>query len=128
MKKRKFNKSGKFFAYILECQDGTYYTGYTNDLAERIELHNKGKGAKYTRDRRPVKLVWRKEYRQFKPAFKVEKIIKQLTRLQKEALVKGRRLDKVLANARIKRVCPAANVRGKLLRIFPRAARTRPQK
>ena len=100
---KKFKRYGRYYVYILECQDGTYYTGYTPDIKKRIELHNKGKGAKYTRGRRPVKLAWCKEYRQFKPAFKVEKIIKQLTRLQKEALVKGRRLDKVLADARIKR-------------------------
>ena len=102
-KRKKFNRSGKFWVYILECSDQTYYTGYTPDLEKRIELHNKGKGAKYTRDRRPVELIWSKEYWQFKSAFKLEKIIKQLTRLQKEALVKGRRLDKVLADAGIKR-------------------------
>jgi len=95
-KKRDFKRSGKFFVYILECQDGTYYTGYTNDLDKRIELHNNGKGAKYTRDRRPVKLVWRKEYKYFKKAFLTEKKIKALTRRQKELLVGGIRLDKVL--------------------------------
>lgn len=90
--------------YILQCQDGTYYTGSTNDLDKRIEEHNKGKrGAKYTRNRRPVKIVWSKVYQQFKPAFKLEKIIKKLTRLQKESLVKGKRLDKVLVDARMKR-------------------------
>ncbi|MBU4304050.1 MAG: GIY-YIG nuclease family protein, partial [Candidatus Omnitrophica bacterium] len=81
---------------------GTYYTGYTPDIERRIALHNNGKGAKYTRDRRPVKLVWCKEYRQFKSAFKVERIIKSFSRKQKEALVNSRRLDKVLAAARIK--------------------------
>ena len=96
----KIKRSGRFYTYIVECSDGTYYTGYTNNLKQRIALHNSGKGAKYTRDRRPVELVWKKEYRQFKPAFKLEKTIKKLTRLQKEALVKGRRLDKVLADAK----------------------------
>ena len=131
MKNRKrvdFKRRGRFWVYIVECADNTYYTGYTPDLKKRLELHNSGRGAKYTRDRRPVELVWRKEYKQFKTAFKLEKLIKRLTRLQKETLVKGRRLDKVLADARIKRVSPAANVRGKLLLTFPRAARTRPQK
>lgn len=93
-------RSGKFYVYIVKCKDGTYYTGYTNNLEKRIKLHNKGKGAKYTRDRRPVKLVWKKEYKQFKSAFKTERVIKGLTRKQKESLVKGRRLDKVLEEAK----------------------------
>ena len=71
----------------MQCQDGTYYTGYTNDLKERIKLHNNGKGAKYTRDRRPVRLIWAKEYRYFRKAFLEEKRIKTLTREQKERLV-----------------------------------------
>jgi len=101
--KSDFKRKGRFWVYVVECSDGTYYTGYTPDLEKRIILHNNGKGAKYTRDRRPVRLVWNKEYCQFKPAFKLEKIIKQLTRLQKETLVKGRRLDKVLFDAGFKR-------------------------
>jgi len=86
-RKRKFKRSGKFCVYILECQDGTYYAGHTNDLEARIKLHSSGKGAKYTRDRRPVELVWTKEYRHFKKAFLEEKRIKTLTRKQKEELV-----------------------------------------
>ncbi|MCU0666174.1 MAG: GIY-YIG nuclease family protein [Candidatus Omnitrophica bacterium] len=94
--RKKFKRSGKFWVYMVECGDGTFYTGYTPNLEKRIELHNKGKGAKYTRDRRPVKLVWNKQYKQFKPAFKLEKTIKEFTRKQKELLVGGMRLDKVL--------------------------------
>jgi len=90
-KKRKFRRSGRFFVYIVECSDGTYYTGYTPCLKRRIGLHNKGRGARYTRDRRPVKLVWHKRYRNFKPAFLEEKRIKTLPRRQKESLVKGLR-------------------------------------
>ena len=85
--------------YIVECCDSTYYTGYTSDLERRIKLHNSGRGAKYTRDRRPVRLAWKKEYGYFKPAFLTEKRIKKLTRKQKESLVKGSRLDKVLIKA-----------------------------
>jgi len=71
--------------------DGTYYTGYTNDLEKRFKEHNDGKrGAKYTRDRRPLKLVWSKEHRYFKKAFLEEKRIKALTRQQKEELVNGK--------------------------------------
>lgn len=87
-KRKKFNRSGKFWVYILECSDGTYYTGSTNDLGKRVKEHRDGKrGAKYTRDRRPVGLVWSKEYKYFKLAFLEEKRIKRLTREQKEALV-----------------------------------------
>lgn len=84
---RKFKRLGKFYVYIVECGDGTYYTGYTPDIEKRIKLHNAGRGAKYTRDRRPVELVWCKEYKQFKNAFLEEKRIKRLTRTQKEKLV-----------------------------------------
>ena len=86
---------GKYYVYIVECDDKTYYTGYTPDVQKRLKLHNAGRGAKYTRDRRPVRLVWCKEYRYFKSAFLTEKKIKNLTRKQKETLVNGRRLDKV---------------------------------
>jgi putative endonuclease len=88
-KKRYFRRSGKFFAYILECCDGTYYTGYTNDLKKRLKLHNSGRGAKYTMMRRPVAVAWSKKYRQFRSAFKTEALIKRLSRQQKEALVRG---------------------------------------
>ena len=97
---KKFKRSGSYYVYIAECGDGTYYTGYTNGLQGRLERHNKGLASKYTRVRLPVKFVWTKEYRQFQPAFKAEMAIKQLTRLQKESLVKGKRLDKVLAESR----------------------------
>ncbi|MCP4650897.1 MAG: GIY-YIG nuclease family protein [PVC group bacterium] len=92
--------SGNFFVYMVECSDGTYYTGYTNDLPRRIKAHNEGKsGAKYTRGRGPVKLVWREKYKELKSALRTERAIKGLTRLQKKLLVGGRRLDKVLARA-----------------------------
>jgi putative endonuclease len=90
MPKRKFKRSGRFWVYVVECKDGSYYTGYTPDLKKRIILHNDGKGAKYTRDRRPVRLVWKKCYKYFKLAFLEEKRIKKLTRLQKEILVNGK--------------------------------------
>lgn len=67
--RREFKREGRFWVYIVECSDGSYYTGYTPDLDRRIKLHNAGKGAKYTRDRRPVKLIWSKSYKYFKPAF-----------------------------------------------------------
>jgi len=88
-KRRRFKREGKFYTYIVECRDGTYYAGYTPDIEKRIKLHNDGKGAKYTRDRRPVKLAWSREYKYFKLAFLEEKRIKALTRGQKEKLVNG---------------------------------------
>lgn len=102
-KRRKFKREGRFWVYIVQCGDNTFYTGYTSDIKKRIELHNKARGAKYTRGRRPVKLVWSKEYKQFHSAIKTEMVIKQLNRLQKKALVGGKRLDKVLADAGIKK-------------------------
>ena len=50
-----------YYTYIVECSDGTYYTGYTNDLRQRIRTHNEKKGAKYTRSRTPVTLVYAEE-------------------------------------------------------------------
>jgi len=91
MKNKVFKRKGKFYAYMVECCDGTYYTGYTPDIEKRIALHNIGRGAKYTRDRKPVKLVWSREYKYFKKAFLEEKRIKALTREQKEKLVNERK-------------------------------------
>ena len=98
--REKFKREGEFYAYIVKCADGTYYAGYTNNLKERLKRHNEGLASKYTRVRLQVTLVWKKEYRQFKSAFRAEILIKQLTRLQKEALVGGRRLDKVIEDAK----------------------------
>jgi len=84
-----FKRKGKFYVYIVECSDGSFYTGFTPKLKRRIALHNKGRGAKYTRARRPVKLVWHKSYKYFKVAFLTEKSIKKLSRAQKEKMVQG---------------------------------------
>ena len=51
-----------YYIYVLRCSDGTLYTGYTNNLENRLELHNKGKGAKYTRGRTPVELIYFEEF------------------------------------------------------------------
>jgi putative endonuclease len=80
---------GKFYVYIVRCIDGTYYTGFTPHIRKRVALHNVGKGAKYTKYRRPVKLIWSKKYRYFKNAFLEEKRIKTLTRKGKERLIKN---------------------------------------
>jgi len=97
--KRKFIRSGKFYVYIIRCVDNTYYTGQTNDLERRLKQHSEGKGARYTRWKGSDELVWRKEYRRFRPAYLMEKRIKRLTRPEKELLVQGRGLHYVLKRA-----------------------------
>ena len=73
----------KHFVYIVRCSDTTLYTGYTNNLNKRIETHNRGNGAKYTKIRLPVKLVYFEEFSDKSEAMKREYKIKQLTRKQK---------------------------------------------
>lgn len=72
--------------YILQCADETYYTGITNDLAKRVAKHDSGKGAKYTRTRTPVILMYAKPIGTMVDALKEERRIKKLTRKQKELL------------------------------------------
>lgn len=93
---RSIQRTRKYFVYILECKNGTYYAGYTNDLERRIKLHDSGLASRYTRARLPVKLVWSKEYQYKYYAMSAEYKIKQLRHKQKELLVGGMRLDKVL--------------------------------
>ena len=76
-----------WYVYILECSDGSLYTGITNDLIKRLETHNKGKGAKYTKTRLPVKLRTSFEAEDRSKASKEEYRIKQLTREQKLKLL-----------------------------------------
>jgi len=78
---------GPYWAYMVECKYGTYYAGYTNDVKKRIAKHNDGKGAKYLRGKGPVKLIYKKKYSTAKKARAQERLIKSLTRKQKEALV-----------------------------------------
>lgn len=77
-----------FFAYMLRCADGTLYCGSTNDLEKRLHAHNHLKtGAKYTRARRPVTLVYVETYNTFSEAKKREVELKKLSRAQKLALI-----------------------------------------
>ena len=76
------------YTYMLQCSDGTYYTGWTNDLDRRVRTHNEGKGGKYTRSRRPVKLVYYEEHETKQDAMRREWEIKQLDREEKEELVR----------------------------------------
>ncbi len=75
------------YVYIIECSDGTFYTGWTNNLEKRIDMHSKGTGAKYTKGRGPVKLMYHEEFENKKDAMKREYDIKQLTRRAKLSLI-----------------------------------------
>jgi putative endonuclease len=76
-----------FYCYILECADGTYYTGWTVNPARRVAVHNKGRGARYTRTRCPVKLVYVEELPDQKSAMKREIAIKKMGRGMKMKLI-----------------------------------------
>lgn len=75
------------YTYIVMCSDGSFYTGWTNDLQKRIDTHNAGKGAKYTKSRLPVKLVYYEAFQTKEEAMRREYEIKQLTRSEKEKLI-----------------------------------------
>ena len=77
------------YTYILKCKDGTFYTGWTNNLEKRLKDHNEGKGAKYTKARRPVELVYYETFETKEEAMSREYAIKQLTRKDKLKLVAG---------------------------------------
>jgi len=75
------------FTYIIRCKDNTLYAGWTDDLGKRVEAHNSGEGAKYTRGRTPVTLVYFEEFETKSEACKRECEIKKLTKRQKENLI-----------------------------------------
>ncbi len=77
------------YCYIVECADGTFYTGWTTDPERRVIQHNKGIGAKYTSTRRPVKLVYLEEQQSRTDAMRRELAIKKLKRAQKSKLIEG---------------------------------------
>ena len=80
------------YTYMLKCSDGTLYTGWTNDLDKRVEAHNSGKGAKYTKARRPVELAYYEEFETKEQAMKREYAIKQLGRKEKQKLICGKKV------------------------------------
>ena len=77
------------YTYIVQCKDGSYYCGWTNDLQARLAAHNAGRGAKYTKGRRPVKLVYVEEFSTKEEAMRREWHIKHMSRSEKEALIKS---------------------------------------
>mgnify|MGYP002113690110 FL=1 len=80
------------YTYMLKCSDGTLYTGWTKDLEKRVEAHNSGKGAKYTKARRPVELAYYEEFETKEQAMKREYAIKQLGRKEKQKLIAGKKV------------------------------------
>ena len=76
------------YTYIVKCNDGTFYTGWTNDLTRRMEAHNQGRGAKYTKARRPVTLIYYEAFETKEEAMKREYAIKRPSRKEKEELIR----------------------------------------
>ena len=83
------SNNGDHFFYVLECRDGSLYAGYTNDLEKRVNRHNAGVGSKYTRAKRPVKLVFSHSFECKRKAMSTEAQFKKLTRVQKLAVIAG---------------------------------------
>ena len=90
----------KNYTYMVRCSDGSFYIGWTNHLERRMEAHNEGKGAKYTKSRRPVELVYYEVFATKQEAMSREYHLKQLTRRQKQEL-----LDKPGNNCYAKQRC-----------------------
>ena len=78
-----------FFVYMVRCSDGSLYTGFAKDPEERARVHNAGKGAKYTRSRLPVSLVYVESCESLSAALKRERQLKPLNHAKKEALISG---------------------------------------
>ncbi|AKU14791.1 GIY-YIG nuclease family protein [Luteipulveratus mongoliensis] len=87
------------WTYILQCSDGSYYVGSTQDLDRRLAQHQMGEGAAYTRWRRPVELVWSQEFARVDEAFALEKQVQNWSRAKREALIAGE-FDRLPALAR----------------------------
>lgn len=82
------------YTYILKCKDETLYTGWTNDIEKRLKAHNAGKGAKYTKTRRPVELVYLEHFATKEEAMKREYAIKQMSREKKLELTEEYKKEK----------------------------------
>ena len=83
------------YTYIVKCSDETFYTGWTNDLEKRIEMHNSGKGAKYTKARLPVELVYYEAFDTKEEAMSREGHIKRRSRSEKQKLIEAADLKKL---------------------------------
>lgn len=94
--------SPRAYVYILRCGDGTFYIGTARDIAARLALHHSGKGAKYTRSRGPLTVVFQEGPMTVSRALRREHQLKQLTRKQKEAFIRGE-LEVILRRRKPKR-------------------------
>jgi predicted GIY-YIG superfamily endonuclease len=83
------DSNAAFFVYMVRCADGTLYTGLARDPQARVDVHNSGKGAKYTRSRLPVSLVYTEPCESLSAALKRERHLKPWSRARKEALIAG---------------------------------------
>ena len=88
----------KAYMYVVECCDDSYYTGYTTDVKKRVAVHNSGKGAKYTRARLPVKLIYAEGFDSKEEAMSAEALLKRKKRPQKESYLNDNQ-NKNLVNA-----------------------------
>jgi putative endonuclease len=86
-------QGGGWTVYIVECRDGSFYTGITNNLARRLDQHNAGHASRYTRSRRPVRIVYEESCASRSEALIREGAVKSLPREEKEKLILGRRID-----------------------------------
>jgi putative endonuclease len=82
-------KAKNYYVYVLSCEDGTFYTGYTTSLERRIRLHKKGRGARYTHAHGAVKVIHREVFATRSEAMRRERQIKRLTHEQKARLFRG---------------------------------------
>ena len=80
-----------YFTYIIRCDDGTFYTGWTDNLEKRLDAHNKGTGSRYTRSRLPVELAHKEEFATKSEAMRRERAIKKMPRAAKRLLIDGTR-------------------------------------
>ena len=90
-------KKEPWFLYIVRCANDAFYTGITKDIAHRIDMHNSGKGAKYTKMYGPCELVYFEKLKSIQDAMKREVAVKRLSRLKKEEMVDGFPAKKVRA-------------------------------
>jgi len=86
MKSETSQEAGRYYVYLLECSDTSFYIGSTNDLEQRVKKHNEGRGAKYTRTRLPVRLVYHESCKDKSEALRREHQLKTWSRTKKQAL------------------------------------------
>lgn len=86
--------NNEHYFYVLECGDGSYYAGYTNDLEKRLAKHENGKGAKYTRSRGPLTLLYHEMYETKPEAMKAEYAFKQLSKAEKIAYIRNGKAER----------------------------------